>query len=214
MSATRFFAAAGNTVRNLALAVCVLFLVNHPLRGGVDANGTETPDGKSAVAGATTTEETTEYKNWIEVGVGGTWTSGDRAQFEQQHWIPGDQPYGGISDMHYEHSVGEKATLTIDGHALWDINDYDIKVELSQPNVGYIRGGYTAFRTWYDGNGGFFPPMVAPGSRLRSMKCTSTATKYGWKWDFECRIGRKLPFIGHTRFVTAKKIQRSGATQR
>ena len=47
---------------------------------------------------------------------------------------------------------------SIDGHALWDINDYDIKVDLSQPNVGYIRGGYTAFRTWYDGNGGFFPP--------------------------------------------------------
>jgi len=128
------------------------------VRGGVDPNGTATPDGKSSVAGATTTEETTEYKNWIEVGVGGTWTSGDKAQFEQQHWLPGDQPYGGITDMHYEHSIGEKATLSIDGHALWDINDYDIKVDLSQPNVGYIRGGYTAFRTWYDGNGGFFPP--------------------------------------------------------
>lgn len=148
------------TVRNFAFAVCVLILASHTLRGGVDANGTETPDskdGKSTAAATTTTEEATEYKNWIEVGVGGTWTSGDRAQFEQQHWIPGDQPYGGITDMHYEHGIGEKATLTIDGHALWDINDYDIKVDLSQPNVGYIRGGFTAFRTWYDGNGGFFP---------------------------------------------------------
>jgi hypothetical protein len=158
MSATRFFAPTFRGIRNLGLAVCILFYAAHPVRGGVDPNGTATPDGKSSVAGATTTEETTEYKNWIEVGVGGTWTSGDKAQFEQQHWLPGDQPYGGITDMHYEHSIGEKATLSIDGHALWDINDYDIKVDLSQPNVGYIRGGYTAFRTWYDGNGGFFPP--------------------------------------------------------
>ena len=151
----RFFSTA-EVVRRFGLAVSVLIWANCPLQAGVDANGAETADTKSTSAAAT--EETTDYKNWIEVGVGGTWTSGDKAQFEQQHWLPGDQPYGGITDMHYEHSVGDKATLSIDGHALWDINDYDIKVDLSQPNLGYIRGGYTAFRTWYDGNGGFFPP--------------------------------------------------------
>ena len=30
-------------------------------------------------------------------------------------------------------------------------------MELSRPGLGYIRGGYTEFRSWYDGNGGFFP---------------------------------------------------------
>ncbi len=174
MSASPIFPISVRTIGKLTLIFTLAFCANLSSRADVNADGTETADGtstndpkavvaegkdgKSSVAGATTTEETTEYKNWIEVGAGGTWTSGDRAQFEQQHWLPGGQPYGGISDMHYEHSVGDKATLTIDGHALWDINDYDIKVDLSQPNVGYIRGGYTAFRTWYDGNGGFFPP--------------------------------------------------------
>lgn len=140
---------------------CALICAACSARAGVTPDGTETPDSKdskSTPAGATTTEETTEYKNWIEVGFGGTWTDGDRAQFEQQHWIPGGEVYGGITDMHYEHSIGEKALLTIDGHALWDINDYDIRVDLSEPSVGYLRGGYTAFRTWYDGNAGFFPP--------------------------------------------------------
>lgn len=66
--------------------------------------------------------------------------------------------YGGIQDLHYEHGVGEKATFSIDGHAIWDNNDYDVKLELSEPNVGYIRGGFNEFRSWYDGNGGFFPP--------------------------------------------------------
>ena len=43
------------------------------------------------------------------------------------------------------------------GHAIWDNNDYDVKIELSQPKLGYIKAGYTEFRSWYDGNGGFFP---------------------------------------------------------
>jgi hypothetical protein len=114
----------------------------------------ETTDGKAVT---TATEETPEYKNWIELGIGGVITSGDRAQFEEQHWLPGDQPYGGIQDMHYEQTVGKNATLTVDGHAIWDINDYDIKVQLSQPKLGYIKAGFTEFRSWYDGNGGFFP---------------------------------------------------------
>ncbi len=66
--------------------------------------------------------------------------------------------YGGISDLHLETAVGKKGLLTLDGHALFDTGDYEAIAELSLPNVGYIKGGYTEFRTWYDGNGGFFPP--------------------------------------------------------
>ena len=95
-------------------------------------------------------------KNWIELGVGGTIVDGDNAQFEQEHRLPADTAYGGIQDLHFEHQIGEKAQLVIDGHALWDFNDYDIKIDLSQPDLGYLRGGYTEFRNWYDGNGGWF----------------------------------------------------------
>src|SRR5262249_58549581 len=60
--------------------------------------------------------------------------------------------------LHFEGTVGKDALLSIDGHALWDINDYDVTVQLAKPNLGYIKAGYTEFRSWYDGNGGFFPP--------------------------------------------------------
>src|SRR6266545_6629019 len=93
----------------------------------------ETTDGKAVT---TATEEAPEYKNWIELGIGGVITSGDRAQFEQEHRLPGDEVYGGIQDLHYEQTVGKDATLAIDGHAIWDINDYDITVQLSQPKLG------------------------------------------------------------------------------
>jgi hypothetical protein len=102
-------------------------------------------------------EQPEEYKNWIELAIGGVITSGDRAQFEQEHRLPGDQVYGGIQDLHVEGTVGKNALFSIDGHALWDFNDYDITVQLAKPNLGYIKAGYTEFRSWYDGNAGFFP---------------------------------------------------------
>ena len=104
-----------------------------------------------------TEEAPEEYKNWIELAMGGVITSGDRAQFEQEHRLPGDQVYGGIEDLHVEGTVGKDAFFSLDGHALFDLNDYDIKVQLAKPNLGYIKTGYTEFRSWYDGNGGFFP---------------------------------------------------------
>jgi hypothetical protein len=114
----------------------------------------ETSDGKST---ATTEEQTEEFKNWIDLGIGGVITSGDRAQFEQEHRLPGDQPYGGIQDLHFEAPLGKDGLFSVDGHAIWDTNDYDIRVELSKPKLGYIKVGFTEFRDWYDGNGGFFP---------------------------------------------------------
>jgi hypothetical protein len=158
MSAIGFSVPAGRTSRKVTLIVCALVCITYLVPGQAMADGTTTPDGKSTPVAGATTEQETEYKNWIELGIGGTITDGDRAQFEQEHHLPGDEVYGGITDMHYEHGVGEKAILTVDGHALWDINDYDIKVQLEEPKFGYVQVGFTEFRSWYDGNGGFFPP--------------------------------------------------------
>jgi len=115
-----------------------------------------TSDGKALTATATE-EQPEEYKNWIELAIGGVITSGDRAQFEQEHRLPGDQVYGGIQDLHFEGTFDKDGVFSVDGHALWDFNDYDVTVELMKPNLGYIKAGYTEFRSWYDGNAGFFP---------------------------------------------------------
>ena len=98
-------------------------------------------DGK-AVATATE-EQPEEYKNWIELAMGGVITSGDRAQFEQEHRLPGDQVYGGIQDLHLEGTIGKNVQFSLDGHALWDFNDYDITMQLAKPNFGYLKAGYT-----------------------------------------------------------------------
>src|SRR6516165_9523591 len=115
-----------------------------------------TSDGKDAKATKTETPAETEPTNWIELGIGGLIINGDEAQFEQEHRMSGDV-YGGIQDLHYEKALGKDVQLLVDGHAIWDNNDYDVKVELSKAKLGYIRAGFTEFRSWYDGNGGFFP---------------------------------------------------------
>ena len=99
-----------------------------------------------------------ELKNWIEIGIGGVITDGDRAQFEQEHHRPGDEVFGGIQDLHYEQTIGKDVQLVLDGHAIFDTNDYGIVLQLSKPKLGYIRFGYDEFRTWYDGNAGYFRP--------------------------------------------------------
>lgn len=122
----------------------------------------ETTDGKAAT---TTTEEAPEYKNWIELGVGGTIVNGDNAQFEQEHRLPANTAFGGIQDLHFEGPLGKDGLFSVDGHAIWDTNDYDITLQLSKAKLGYIKAGFTEFRSWYDGNGGFFPhtgPLSEP----------------------------------------------------
>jgi hypothetical protein len=146
---TRFPTYAGRIGRNLRLLVCAAVCATYSLRAG------ETADGKSTTTVAA--EETPEYKNWIELGIGGTIVHGDNAQFEQEHRLPADTAYGGIQDLHFEGPLGKDGLFSVDGHAIWDTNDYDIQVQLSKPKLGYIKAGFTEFRSWYDGNGGFFP---------------------------------------------------------
>ena len=159
-----------------------------------------------------TEEEPQEYKNWIELAIGGAITAaGDRAQFEQEHRLLGDQVYGGIQDLHVEGTVGKDALFSIDGHALWDFNDYDITVQLAKPNLGYIKAGYTEFRSWYDGNGGFFPhndvffDPAYPGSLIVGT--------FGLNWACVHRTGRRSRSATTMNFGLARKIQLYGATQ-
>jgi len=139
-----------NTSRRFLVLVFAGTFATAAIRAG------DTSDGKAMTATATE-EQPEEYKNWIEFGIGGVITSGDRAQFEQEHRLPGDEVYGGITDLHFEQTVGKNGLFSVDGHGIWDTHDYDIHVQLAQPNLGYIKAGFTEFRSWYDGNGGFFP---------------------------------------------------------
>jgi hypothetical protein len=98
----------------------------------------------------------TDYNNWVTLGVGGAFVDGDKAQFEHQQDTK-KGPFGGVQDFHWQQFVGKKGLFQVDGHGIFDNHDYSIRLELSDPDQGFVRAGFTEFRTWYDGNGGFFP---------------------------------------------------------
>lgn len=93
--------------------------------------------------------------NWMDITVGGTFIGGDKAAFQRRVGQDGDF-YGGISDMHLESTIDD-LTWTLDGHAMFGNEDYELILGLQKDNLGYIEAGYREFRTWYDGSGGYMP---------------------------------------------------------
>jgi hypothetical protein len=101
-------------------------------------------------------ERAATYRNWFDVSVGGLITEGNRAEFRRRENARGGA-FGGLEDFHWESKVGKNTYLEINGRALFDNRDYTLRFDLTRPQLGYVRGGFRQQRTWYDGNGGFFP---------------------------------------------------------
>jgi hypothetical protein len=97
------------------------------------------------------------YNNWVDLSLGGLITSGSAAQAQQWYKLSND-PFGGISDLHLQKDVAKGTTLTLDGHSLFDQNDYKFILGLQREDFGYVRFNITDFRTWYNGAGGYYPP--------------------------------------------------------
>ena len=98
------------------------------------------------------------YANWVEISAGGLFTSGNKAQAESRQRMK-EGAFGGIEDLHYQAKVGtNNTTLTLDGHALYDLEDHKLALELRREKLGYVRFNYEQFRTWYNGNGGYYRP--------------------------------------------------------
>jgi hypothetical protein len=98
-----------------------------------------------------------EYANSVTFGVGHFFVDRDRAAFQRQWQRPGDETFGGIEELHFEQMIGERGLFTLDGRGLFNYRDYGLQVSLSDPEVGFVRGGYEQFRTFYDGSGGYSP---------------------------------------------------------
>jgi hypothetical protein len=101
-------------------------------------------------------DQPVDYNNWIDFSTGGVITSGDRAQFQHRYNLQRG-PFGGIESFHWEKTINKKNLFQIDGRGIFDNHDYSLRLGLSNPDKGYVRAGYREFRTWSDGNGGFFP---------------------------------------------------------
>jgi hypothetical protein len=142
-------------------------------------------------------EETAELPpNWVDVTVGGAFTSGDKAAYQRRVGQDGDF-YGGISDMHLESTVDD-ITWTLDGHAMFGNEDYELLLGLEKEGLGYIQAGYREFRNWYDGSGGYMPTIpwidnddelhvdrgevwIEAGLRMENLPEMTLGYSHGWR---------------------------------
>ena len=122
------------------------------------ADGTNTPAVKPLTPQQMYEGGKDTYTDWVELSTGGLMTSGGSTAQAQQQLQLSKGVFGGISDLHIQQEVAKKTTLTLDGHALFDQNDYKVILGLSREELGYVKFTASDFRTWYNGAGGYYPP--------------------------------------------------------
>lgn len=115
---------------------------------GKDTKKEEAPPGAEAAPG--------EYRNWFETSVGGLIVDGNKAAAQRRTQLPATA-FGGIESFHYEHDVGKKGIFKVDGRGIFDNQDYGLRLEWSDPDKGYVKGGVSQFREYYDGSAGWSP---------------------------------------------------------
>jgi hypothetical protein len=97
------------------------------------------------------------FNNWVELSFGGMLTSGSKGEAQQRHHLA-NGPFGGIEDLHYQKQVNKETLFMMDGRALFNSEDYRLSLSLAREKLGYVRVHFQQYRTWYNGNGGFYRP--------------------------------------------------------
>ena len=109
------------------------------------------PQDNSIFEGGTNT-----FNNWVEFSLGGMFIDGNKSQAQQSRRLP-DDVFGGISDFHYQTTVATNTTLTLDGRSIYD-QDYNLSIGLAKEETWFLRLNLENYRTWYNGDGGYYPP--------------------------------------------------------
>jgi hypothetical protein len=112
--------------------------------------------------------EEPELTNWIGFTIGGAFISGDDQGFMRRTQTNGDF-YGGIDTAQLSYELNDSTTLTLDGHALPGMEDYEINIDLEKTDVGYVKAGFKQFRTWYDASGGYLEGANMEASEVGSL---------------------------------------------
>jgi hypothetical protein len=82
--------------------------------------------------------------------------NGDSEKFREDVWMK-DGWTGGIEEFTLQEKFGKNTLLELEGRGIFDQHDYKLRLEIVKPDVGFIRAGFTQYRKYFDGTGGFYP---------------------------------------------------------
>ena len=134
----------------LGAALLVSFGVARAADEKEEAEEAEEPD-NTVFEGGTNT-----FNNWLTFSAGGLLIDGSDSQAQQARRLP-DGAFGGIEDFHYSTEVAKKTTFAADGRGIYD-HDYNLSFALTKEETYFLRVHLENHRTWYNGDGGYYPP--------------------------------------------------------
>ncbi len=99
-------------------------------------------------------------KNQLQFAVSPTlrWigVSGSEAKFRELYWTQ-DGWSGGLGQFQLKQTQGVDRSVTVEGHAIPNQEDYQIALTLEQRNLGFTRFGFEEYRKYYNDVGGYYP---------------------------------------------------------
>lgn len=131
--------------------------------------------------------------NWVELSTGALLIQGSKGQAQEQQRLS-DGPFGGIEDLHYQHQAWKDTVFSLDGRAIFDLNDYRLGLNLVNEKKGFIRLRYREFRTWFNGDAGFVQQPGAPGIWLPADDSTLAVDRGEFSFQAGLTL-EKLPRI-------------------
>lgn len=116
----------------------------------------------AAAVGSARADDTNNFSGSVTAGAQYISVGGDEHKFRQDHWQQ-DGWSGGVDELTFHQKIGKATQLNFEGRAIFDEDDYKLRLELVTADVGFIRAGFTQFRSYSDDSGGFFRSF-APSS--------------------------------------------------
>jgi hypothetical protein len=111
------------------------------------------------------TSQQSEPKGQVEPMLRYITVDGDEEKFPEDWWIQEDWA-GGFEAFTLQHVYDNDAALSLEGRAVIPEEDYKLRLHLTKPDVGFVHAGYTEYRKYFDGTGGFFKPFSVSSFEL------------------------------------------------
>jgi hypothetical protein len=81
--------------------------------------------------------------------------NGNDSNFREQQWMDNGWT-GGFEEFTLERKLPKDWKLSLDGSAIFGVNDYTAHLALEKENVGWLRAGFEQFRHYYNDTGGYY----------------------------------------------------------
>ena len=86
---------------------------------------------------------------------------GDEEKFREDWWMQEDWT-GGVERFTLRDDLGNDISFHAEGRAIFLEEDYQLLMRVQNENSWFVRAGYTEYRKYFDGTGGFFEPFNVP----------------------------------------------------